>query len=90
MPATRYRAAPAATLSIVSLDLMRAVYHRASGRTHLVSEPVPEILAALADEPLDEVALLDRLARDYAIEGDAAALGERLEELVATGLVEQL
>lgn len=84
----RYRAADPASLRIVPLDVLTAIYHRASGQTHIVEAPVPEILAALGDEVLDVNAILDRLARDYAlVDPDPAALADRLEELAAAGLV---
>ncbi len=84
----RYRAADRASLRIVPLDVLTAIYHRASGQTHIVEAPVPEILAALGDETLDVQAILERLARDYAlVDPDPAALADRLEELAAAGLV---
>ncbi|RYD98796.1 MAG: HPr-rel-A system PqqD family peptide chaperone [Sphingomonadales bacterium] len=87
---TRYRAASPATLRIVPVDALTLIYHRASGITHVVDAPVPEILAALA-EPLTVDALLTRLAEEYdLLDADALALAVRLDELVAAGLVERL
>lgn len=84
----RYRAADRASLRIVPLDVLTALYHRASGQTHIVEAPVPEILTALGDETLGIPAILERLARDYAlVDPDPAALADRLEELAAAGLV---
>lgn len=83
-----YRMARAESLSIVHLDSFSAVYHRASGITHLITAPAPEILATLGEAGMTRAALLERLARDYALgDGDADVLRERLEELVASGLV---
>ncbi|MDY7525401.1 HPr-rel-A system PqqD family peptide chaperone [Sphingomonas sp. 10B4] len=83
-----YRMARAESLSIVHLDSFSAVYHRASGITHLITAPAPEILATLGEAGMTRAALLQRLARDYALgDADADVLRERLEELVATGLV---
>lgn len=83
-----YRMARAESLSIVHLDSFSAVYHRASGITHLITAPAPEILATLGEAGMTRAALLDRLARDYALgDADMDVLRERLEELVATGLV---
>ena len=88
--ATTYRAAPPDSLVIVPIDLLTAIYHRRSGQTHLMAAPAPEILAALGQEALDAEALLARLQADYdLVDADAAALAARLEELVATGLVER-
>ena len=90
MAGPRYGAAAADRLLIEPLDLFTAVFHRPSGITHLLTEPAPQILAALAQGSLDADALLACLARDYELEaaGDGAALlAERLAELEAAGLV---
>jgi len=83
-----YRAAAPATLRIVPLDDLTAIYHRASGITHLVASPVPELLAALS-EPLTLVRLAKRLGEEFYL-SDGEALAARLDELVASGLAEQL
>lgn len=87
---TRYRAAAPETLRIVPLDVLTLVYHRASGITHVVDAPVPELLEALADAALTVDALLARLAERYdLLDADPMALAVRLDELVAAGLVER-
>ena len=87
---SRYRAAPPGAIVAVRLDMLTALYHRASGQTHLLASPAPEILDALADGPLTADSLLDRLRAAYdLIDADAGALAARLEELVDTGLVER-
>ena len=84
-----YRAADPATLRIVPLDALTLIYHRASGITHVVDAPVPEILEALADEPLSAPALLEHLAERFdLVDADPVALGMRLDELVRAGLLE--
>ncbi len=81
-----YRAGPPGGLRIVPLDSLTAIYHRASGQTHVVAEPVPEIMAALNAGDCDVAGLLARLS--LADTADSRALlAERLDELVATGLV---
>ena len=66
------------------VDLV-AIYHRASGLTHIVVTPVPELLAAMAGEWRS----VDALAAAFGLAGDEHdALIERLDELVAAGLVE--
>lgn len=88
--ATLYRAASPDSLIVVPVDLLTAIYHRASGQTHLMASPAPEILEALADAPLDAAALLAKLRGDYdLVDADPAALTARLDELVETGLVER-
>lgn len=86
----RYRAAPAATLRIEPLDSLTLIYHRASGITHVVDSPVPELLAVLGDAAftLDETLAALAAAHDL-IDPDAVALEARLDELVAAGLVER-
>ncbi|MDJ0276936.1 HPr-rel-A system PqqD family peptide chaperone [Sphingomonas sp. 2R-10] len=87
--AARYRAPPVASLRIVPLDQLSAVYHRASGQTHVVAPPVPEILDLLADRAMTADELLAALAARYDLaDGDTGGLVARLDELVDTGLVE--
>lgn len=86
----RYRSMAAATLRVVPLDDLTLVYHRASGITHLLAPPAPEILDALAAEPLTSAALLARLSDEFDLgDADPQALLARLEELIAAGLVER-
>ena len=40
--ATLYRAAPPDSLIVVPVDLLTAIYHRASGQTHLMASPAPD------------------------------------------------
>jgi PqqD family protein of HPr-rel-A system len=88
--AITYRAAPPDSLIVQPIDLLTAIYHRASGQTHLMAAPAPEILEALGQGPLDAEALLAKLRADYdLVDADPAALAARLEELVETGLVER-
>jgi PqqD family protein of HPr-rel-A system len=70
----------------VLLDALVAIYDRRSGATHLVAAPVPEILTALERGE----ASLGQLAARLDADEEQEALVERLDELVATGLVERL
>ncbi len=85
--APRFRCAPSGTLRIVPLDDLTAIYHRASGQTHVVAEPVPQILDALGDEArtFDDLIGRLRLPDDNA---SRELLSERLGELCLSGLVE--
>lgn len=87
---TCYRAAPAATLRVEPLDALTLIYHRASGMTHLVDSPVPELLELLAEPMTADAALAALGARFELVDADAGALAARLDELVASGLVERL
>ena len=81
-----YFAGPPDGLRMVSLDSLTAVYHRASGQTHIVSEPVPEILAALSVGEAEIPELLERL--DVAETSETRALLRgRLQELLSVGLI---
>lgn len=84
----RYRADPPSALLVEPLDAFVAVFHRASGITHLLVPPAPEILTVLGGEALTVDALLARLTAEYElVDADRAALAERVEELVVAGLV---
>ncbi|NYD89298.1 HPr-rel-A system PqqD family peptide chaperone [Sphingomonas melonis] len=87
----RYRAPTDAALLTAELDAFTAVFHRPSGITHLLVSPAPEIVALLADAPLDLDTLLVRLGERFDLaDADRDALVARLDELVAAGLVEAL
>lgn len=87
---TRYRAAPAATLRIEPLDALTLIYHRASGITHLVDSPVPELLDLLTEPLTLDQALVSLTERFDLVDPDREALAARIEELVASGLVERV
>jgi PqqD family protein of HPr-rel-A system len=75
---------------ICPLDSLTAYYHRRSGVTHVVADPVPQILSVLHDKILSVDALMSALIseNDLTIEKDTrAALSERLDELCTVGLV---
>lgn len=81
-----YAADPPEALRRAALDGLTVLYHRPSGQTHIVSEPVPEILGTLEAGPCGAAELLARLTGSDDGEG-REALEARLEELEATGLV---
>ncbi len=90
MSGARYRAAPPSALRVVPLDALTLIYHRASGITHIVDAPVPEILDILGAAALTPAELLARLEAEFDLaDGDRAALAARLDELVVAGLVER-
>ncbi len=83
-----YRAPRADALLVAPLDEFTAVFHRASGITHLLTEPAPQILEALGEGGLTLDALLARLSAEYDLaDADRDALAARLDELVVSGLV---
>lgn len=84
----RYARVPLSTLRVVPLDEMTLIYHRASGQTHVVAPPVPELIEVMDEAPANVATLLARLAERFDLgDPDAAALTARLEELVDIGLV---
>jgi PqqD family protein of HPr-rel-A system len=88
LPEPLFRMARAEAVKIVHLDSFIAVFHRDSGLTHLLAAPAPEIMATLGEAGLTRAGLAARLARDFELADlDDAALTERLDELVACGLV---
>jgi PqqD family protein of HPr-rel-A system len=92
-PSTLYRAEPAGERIVEPLDAMTLIYQRRSGITHMVTEPVPQMLAAMGGDALSAAALLERLAVHFDLETDGAALqaiSARLEELADLSLVERL
>ena len=90
---TYYRAEPADQRTIQPLDAMTLIYQRRSGITHIVAEPVPEILAAMGGDVVDAALLAARLAAKFDL-GDASnakgVIAARLEELADLGLVERV
>jgi PqqD family protein of HPr-rel-A system len=79
-----YAADPPGALLRRAIDGFDIVYHRASGTTHMLAEPAPTLLDALAEGPCDAAGLLARLDGDPA---DAPIVAARLAELAEAGLV---
>lgn len=99
MPAQRaFAALPPAALKRVSVGGLEAIYHVPSGITHLLAEPVPELLDALGEAGngrfVTSGELAARIAQRFDLVGDDPAeapetvLAERLGELAALGLVQ--
>lgn len=88
-----YRAEPEDQRLVEPLDIMTLIYQRRSGITHMVGEPVPQMLAAMGDDTVDAAMLAERLRKKFDL-GEAAdavaVLSERLEELAELGLVERI
>jgi PqqD family protein of HPr-rel-A system len=87
----QYRAEPADQLLTVPLDAMTLIYQRRSGITHIVAQPVPEILAVMGDDVLDASRVAARLAAQFDIDTEdaEAVVASRMEELASLGLVER-
>ena len=87
----KYKAGPEDQLQVEPLDAMTVIYQRRSGITHIVAEPVPEILSAMGVDALDAAEVAARLAAQFDFEdADAETIvASRLEELASLGLVER-
>jgi PqqD family protein of HPr-rel-A system len=82
---------PSDALRTEPLDALTVIYDRRSGQTHVVSSPVPEILAILGPGQMTTEQVLTRLQAQFDLEEsrDAAVLLDaRLMELAALGLVQ--
>ncbi|HMS21934.1 HPr-rel-A system PqqD family peptide chaperone [uncultured Sphingorhabdus sp.] len=91
-PETLYLAEPAEARIVDPLDMITLIYQRRSGITHMVGEPVPQMLEAMGSDAVDAATLASRLEASFDLGGqhDAVALiTERLEELAELGLVER-
>jgi PqqD family protein of HPr-rel-A system len=78
---------------VLPLDQMTLIYQRRSGITHIVAEPVPQILQAMGGMACDAALIVARMSAHYDL-GDAAqaraVIAARLAELAKLGLVEQV
>lgn len=88
-----YKAEDDDQMVIEPLDVITLIYQRRSGITHMVAEPVPEMLAAMGNDEIDAAALLERLSALFDL-GEAseavAVITARLEELADLGLVNRI
>ncbi|MES2782359.1 MAG: HPr-rel-A system PqqD family peptide chaperone [Pseudomonadota bacterium] len=90
-PQVTYAIDKDAALMIEPLDLMTAIYHRRSGITHIVAEPIPQILAVIGATPETADVIAERLAAVFDLGKDVDAATEiisaRLEEMASLGLL---
>ncbi len=87
MAADRFAAPSPETLIVTPLEGLTALYHRPSGQTHVVAEPVPEILAALAGTALSLDDLMITMALGSDDEEVRTGLSGHLAALIDSGLV---
>jgi PqqD family protein of HPr-rel-A system len=88
----RHIADPPEQVRAVELDGLTALYHRPSGLTHILAPPAPQILDVLAANAADAAEIVARIAENFELEAEDAetAIGARLAELEAAGLVRRL
>ncbi|WP_253343688.1 HPr-rel-A system PqqD family peptide chaperone [Sphingobium sp. OAS761] len=86
-----YRRDPADRVTPCTLEDLTLLYHHASGQTHMVISPVPELLACMADGvAMTAGDLHDCLARDYDLgprDAAEAEIAAHLDALASLGLV---
>ena len=85
-----YFAEPYAAHPAVATMDMVLLFHRASGETHLLAEPMPDMLTLLGDAPDTIDGLTARLCEQIGVAVDEEArtvVAHRLDELEAVGLV---
>lgn len=88
-----YQAESADQLLIEPLDAITLIYQRRSGITHMVAEPVPEILVAMGADAVDAATVVARLAASFdlgATDDAIETVMARLEELADLGLVQRV
>lgn len=83
-----------APLLVEPLDAMTLIYQRRSGITHMVAEPIPQILTVMGSQPATAEEIARRLAAkfDFGDGADAPAeiVAARLEEMAALGMLERV
>ncbi|RVT94148.1 HPr-rel-A system PqqD family peptide chaperone [Sphingomonas crocodyli] len=90
-PLPHFRAEPYAVHPVIATaDDMTLLFHRASGETHLLAAPMPDMLELLGEAPDTAAGLTARLCDRLGIAVDEEAgtvVSHRLAELEAAGLV---
>ena len=89
MAGSRFIADADILAATVELEGLTLLFHAASGQTHILALPAPQILAVLAGRAGDGDEILARIgeAFDVGAADAAGALAARLAELEAAGLV---
>ncbi|MFN3619237.1 HPr-rel-A system PqqD family peptide chaperone [Sphingorhabdus sp.] len=94
LPAYAYVLAENAPLIIEPLDAMTLIYQRRSGMTHIVAEPIPQILMAMGSQPQTAQDTARRLAMEFDFGENTEVVVEivtsRLEEMAELGFLERV
>jgi PqqD family protein of HPr-rel-A system len=76
------------------LDDMTVIYQRRSGITHLIAEPLPQILALMGTTPQNAEDIACQLAAAFDVDAGADSITQviaaRLEELAELGILERI
>jgi PqqD family protein of HPr-rel-A system len=88
MAGSRYLADADILAATAEMEGLTILFHAASGQTHILAPPAPQILAVLAGVAGDEAEIRARMERQFELRSDdPGALAARLAELEAAGLV---
>jgi PqqD family protein of HPr-rel-A system len=89
MAGSRFVADADILAATVPMEGLTVLFHAASGQTHILAPPAPQILAAIAGAPGDAGEILARIGERFDVRAEDAgvALDARLAELEAAGLV---
>ncbi len=89
----QFQAANPDDLILHELDAMTAIFHRPSGLTHVVADPVPAILEVMGASAMTAATVARLLSEQFELEPGADVENvvlARLDELCALGLAEQV
>ena len=90
MPAPIYRTNYPTDCLAHHIDGMMLVFHKPSGATHFLADPIGEMLTIIADAPCDAAALARRLCDRLGAELDdeaEAVIHRHLDDLTGSGLI---
>lgn len=94
----RYQMIDSADYKLQALDAISILFHRTSGTTHIVADPMPQIIEVMGSDCLSAAEIEQRLQKLYAMELPQDTeetetfeqiITARLEEFVALGLVQK-
>lgn len=89
----QFRAANSEDIILHLLDMMTLVFHRPSGLTHIVADPIPAILEVMQQDVLTPTQIAKALENNFNLEEGADVENvvlARLDEMHALGLVERI
>ena len=88
----KFKAANPEDIILHMLDMMTLVFHRPSGLTHIVADPVPAILEVMQEGASTSAQITEALENNFDLEEGADVENvvlARLDEMYALGLVER-
>jgi len=89
----QFKAANPEEIVLHMLDMMSLVFHRPSGLTHIVADPIPAILEVMQQEVSTPAQIAEALENNFDLEEGVDVENvvlARLDEMNALGLVERI